>query len=154
MGEEDEAARDAIGETPEPPPELDHFLRFLVTIVDKADVEVGVTLNVGGLLVSGLLVGYDKYAEGVVSQLKEAGGSKEANAFLEEAFKRYAEVFSDEGGDDPVSQLDMDTPYVHLGEARFFAPGSTPLPIEGVWWRGRLSEVEGFMPGTLTSASG
>jgi hypothetical protein len=87
MGEEDEAARDAIGETPEPPPGPDHFLRFLVTIVDKADVEVGVTLNVGGLLVSGLLVGYDKYAEGVVSQLKEAGGSKEANAFLEEAIK-------------------------------------------------------------------
>jgi hypothetical protein len=87
MGEEDEAARDAIGETPEPPPELDHFLRFLVTIVDKADVEVGVTLNVGGLLVSGPLVGYAKYAEGVVSQLKEAGGSKEANEFLEEAFK-------------------------------------------------------------------
>jgi hypothetical protein len=70
MGEEDEAARDAIGETPEPPPGPDHFLRFLVTIVDKADVEVGVTLNVGGLLVSSLLVGYDKYAEGVVSQLK------------------------------------------------------------------------------------
>jgi hypothetical protein len=70
MGEEDEAARDAIGETPEPPPELDHLLRFLVTIVDKADFEVGVTLNVGGLLGSGLPVGYDKYAEGVVSQLK------------------------------------------------------------------------------------
>ena len=122
-GEEDEAARDAIGETPEPPPELDHFLRFLVTIVDKADFEVGVTLNVGGLPISGPLVGYAKYVEGIVSQSRAAGGSKEANAFLEEAFKRYAEVFnSDEGGDDPASQLDMGTPYVHLGEARFFTP--------------------------------
>ena len=70
MGEEGEAAWDATGETPEPPPELDHFLRFLVTIVDKGDFEVDVTLNVGGLLISGLLVDYDKYVEGVVSQLK------------------------------------------------------------------------------------
>jgi hypothetical protein len=86
MGEEDEAARDAIGEAPEPPPGPGHFLRFLVTVVDKADVEVGVTLNVGGLPISGPLVGYAKYVEGIVSQSRAAGGSKEVNMFLEKTF--------------------------------------------------------------------
>ena len=85
--------RDATGEAPWPAPEADHFLRVLVTVMDNTDFEVGVTLNVGGLLVSGLLVGYDKYIEGVVSQLRRAGGSKEANMFVEEIFRRYAEVY-------------------------------------------------------------
>ena len=58
-----EAVRDAIGEAPEPPPGPDHFLRFLVTVVDKAGFEVGVTSNVGGLLISDPLVGYAKYVE-------------------------------------------------------------------------------------------
>lgn len=146
--------RDATGEAPWPAPEADHFLRFLVTVMDNTDLEVGVTLNVGSVLVSGLLVGYDKYVEGVVSQLRKAGGDKEANMFVEEIFRRYAEVYnSDVEGDDPTPQPDMDTIYIHLAEARFFAPGSAPLPVEGVWWRGRLSEVQGFTLGTLAPAS-
>jgi len=147
--------RDATGEAPWPAPEADHFLRFLVTVMDNTDFEVGVTLNVGGLLVSGLLVGYDKYVEGVVSQLRGAGGDKEANMFVEEIFRRYAEVYnSDDQGGDPTPEPAMDTDYIHLGEARFFTPGSAPLPVEGVWWRGRLSEVQGFTLGTLKPASG
>src|SRR5215212_2155112 len=111
--------RDATGEAPWPAPEVDHFLRFLVTVMDNTDFEVGVTLNVGGVLVSGLLVGYDKYVEGVVSQLRGAGGDKDTNGFVEEIFRRYAEVYnSEEQGDDPAPEPAMDTIYIHLGEAR------------------------------------
>ena len=34
------------------------------------------------------------------------------------------------------------------------ATGEAPWPAEGVWWRGRVSEVQDFTLGTLKPASG
>jgi hypothetical protein len=42
--------------------------------------------------------------------------------------------------------------YIHLKEAKFFLPSGAGKPIpanQGVWWRGRLSEVSGFILGSL-----
>lgn len=41
--------------------------------------------------------------------------------------------------------------YVHIRNARFFQPGGGgPIPqVSSSWWRGRLSEVSGFVIGEM-----
>jgi hypothetical protein len=43
--------------------------------------------------------------------------------------------------------------YIHLSDARFQAPGVSPLPPGGMHWRGRLSEVSGWSFGHLGEPS-
>jgi hypothetical protein len=39
---------------------------------------------------------------------------------------------------------------VHLQNARFYSTDGTPVPgNEGVWWRGRISEISGIVIGIL-----
>jgi hypothetical protein len=45
------------------------------------------------------------------------------------------------------------TTYIHLGEARVFTAGVSPLPPGGMHWRGRLSEVSGWSFGHLDEPS-
>jgi hypothetical protein len=41
------------------------------------------------------------------------------------------------------------TTYIHLREACVVAAGVSPLPVAGMYWRGRLSEVSGWSFGHL-----
>lgn len=69
------------------------------------------------------------------------------NAFAE--FKKPYEQNHD-------SDVDDDRPlprFVHLKQARLFQVGGNPLPgNKAIWWRGRISEVAGFMLGSLTAS--
>src|SRR5918993_1449756 len=85
----------------------DWFLQFLVDRVNGTTTEIGITLQVGGLLVSGMLVSGDKY-----KQRPESESTKESEG-------------------PPF--------YIHLKNAKFYSPGASPIPANGVWWRGRIS---------------
>jgi hypothetical protein len=41
--------------------------------------------------------------------------------------------------------------FIHLSDVHFFVPGQPPIPTcgDGVFWRGRISEVAGFQFGIL-----
>jgi hypothetical protein len=47
-----------------------------------------------------------------------------------------------------LAQQDRTT-YIHLRGARVVAAGVSPLPVAGMYWRGRLSEVSGWSFGHL-----
>src|SRR5258705_12987985 len=53
----------------EPGPEVhDWFLQTFIDLTNDGDMEVGITLNVGGFLISGRLVGRAKYFEGIAAE--------------------------------------------------------------------------------------
>lgn len=40
--------------------------------------------------------------------------------------------------------------YIHLSDAKIFSPGQAPIPTnKAIYWRGRISEVDGFFLGML-----
>ena len=43
--------------------------------------------------------------------------------------------------------------HIHLREARIFLPGTGSMPGDGMYWRGRLSEVAGWAFGLLANSS-
>jgi hypothetical protein len=48
-----------------------------------------------------------------------------------------------------IESLERKTEYVHLRDATFLVPGQTPWPDPPVFWRARLSSIEGFTIGSV-----
>ncbi len=129
--------------------ETDWFLQSLIGFANRWGLEMGITLQVSGMLVSGTLISGAKYFEEFAAQF--AGGFKN-NAELSEPFhelissyKKIYDVASEEDSDHPPPN------YVHLRNAQFYQPGQKPLPTnQGVLWRGRVAEIGGFNLGSLS----
>lgn len=124
----------------------DWFLQSLVNMANDG-VEVGVTLQVSGLLVSGVLTGGKAYFEGFAEDYSSGLSDPEAAKTVRDSFAMFGEIYKKDGEDTtPPPQ------YIHLKNARFFNTSGNPIPgNKGVWWRGRISEVAGFMLGSLGS---
>lgn len=119
-------------------------LQLLVSIANKG-MAFPITLFVSGTIISGTLVGVRRWQEGFAEAFT-TGWSEEATASYREA-TGLNEPAPDPDKDDkqPLDTLK----YVHLMEARVFAPGVKPLPENGLLWRGKLSDVNGFSYGVF-----
>lgn len=129
--------------------DADWFLQNLVSSVNKGAVSFTITLNVGGLLVSGMLISGRTYFKEFGSQFEDAfpsDGEKERT--IEKAIhnltKIYDEPESGEGSSQPPPR------YIHLRDAKFYHPSlGGAMPSQGILWRGRLNVVEGFFLGSF-----
>jgi hypothetical protein len=126
----------------------DVLLCQLVYLANRIDLQVGITLQVDGLLVSGRLVGMRNYLEGVTETLRSAG----ADALIP-IFDSIREAAFSESPDlnTPPTDNDLSPNFIHLADAQFFHPGGSPIPgNQTVFWRGRIGEVGGFSIGSLS----
>jgi hypothetical protein len=130
---------------------MDWFLAELVRRANDGGVRVGVTLCVGGAIVSGALIGGRDYFEGIAEQAAAASRdpamAERARSFFRSPAAMYRAGWG-EGGElnpegDPIA-------YIHLADARFFTVTGQQLPgSHGVLWRGRLAAVDGFVLGAF-----
>jgi hypothetical protein len=128
----------------------DPMLEMLVSFAEKQDLGVGVTLTVRGLLISGNITSYQSYLEGIAQAFESTSdnlGQIIATAYRS-ASQGYQEALMKEGLEGlPHPQ------YIHLSNARFIF-GNTIVPTEiGVYWRGRLDEVDGFSLGIVSPSA-
>ena len=120
----------------------DEVLRVLARLAQESGVEMGITVAVGGGVVSGVLIAREKWLDKYVlaySTSSEEG--QEVARRLRDAFQQEDLVGSEE------------TPfryhYLHLQDAQL-VHGSTGLPADrGGFWRVRLDAVTEWSPGTL-----
>ncbi len=144
---------DSLGEQPKreqqtSPGETDWFLASLVDIVNRSNVELNVTLLVSGFLVSGTVVGGAKYFDGFASEFVSGLGDDAATPKIREWLSSHGEIYKPAQGADADRLPEIS--YIHMKNARFFHSAGNPIPgNRGVWWRGRLAEVSGFMMGLL-----
>jgi hypothetical protein len=132
---------------------VDWFLQALVSIVNGESASIPITLSVGGLLISGEMIGGKTYFDEFARQFKDGFGdiSSKTSATIEEAFKRLGDVY------DPTQKESRENAYtpkpylVHLRNVQMYHAGGLPLLSEkGVLWRGRLEAVYGFSLGRLS----
>lgn len=125
----------------------DWFLQQLVATVNRSPVEFGITLYVEGTVVSGMLVSGKKYFDTFAKEFSDAyPGDDEVKEIVRGAFASNSDIYKydDADGEPPPPQ------YIHLINARCFAPGGQPLPgNRGVLWRGKINAVSGFSLGSL-----
>jgi hypothetical protein len=132
----------------------DNALEILVAAVNRAQsIEIGVTLHVSGIVVSGLLISGQSFFDLLGRWLAETGSSE--NAPIREALAGWPAHFveqyraderrPDDSEDHGEGRPPRTITYIHMRDASVVGPGLPPLP--GILWRGRLSHVSGWSLG-------
>lgn len=150
--ENDEAAsRD--GDSSGAEGERDWFLQSVISLANSG-AEIGITLTVGGAVISGMLIAGRTYFKELADMIRGvADEEEEANPMLEaiaESWDKLSEIYDKPEG--ATAEWDPGPfGYIHLRNARVYAPGGGVLPSSpsGVLWRGRLTQISGFAIGQL-----
>jgi hypothetical protein len=124
----------------------DWLLQWVVDFVSRTDLEIGITLTIGGNLVSGRLISHKKYFEVLSEDLSkafEAVGSDSAKA-IKDLFTSFVPT-EHAGEEEPSPQ------YLHLRESRVFTSSGGPISSVGALWRGKISSVDGIIFGQATN---
>ena len=125
-------------------PLLDVLIRIIESFEEGGEEhpDMSITLNVGGMLITGDLISKDIYLKdflgGAVLKAFQIAEEKDESLKqdMEEIDKKAKEKLRD---------------FIHLKNTKFVVPGQPPVPFEkkSVLWRGRLSCVDGFIIGRL-----
>ena len=128
---------------PDDAPLSDEMLRLFTTNASgELNVTMGLTLFVHGSVVSGVLIGAERWLE-LWEQTVAAPDNEQVATFTHGVRKELTASVADDGT--PVADG-----YIHLCDAVYVSAGKVlPAGVRGLW-RGRLSEVSGWGPGNLT----
>lgn len=130
----------------------DWFLQSIIGVAVSSGVEIGVTLTIGGSIVSGTLISGATYFKELGEKLQsEPEGEHGIKHILGKGWSEYQNIYQKPSD----AEEDWETPkanYLHLRNARYFAPGQQSLPRDvGFLWRGKLSAVDAFALGALSA---
>jgi len=119
-------------------------------------VEVGVTLQLGGLLISGTLVGARHYLEyqrsDVLADLVQRGLPPLIARKVDRAFATDLEAMAES---DQAERDGAASPrrFIHLKDACIIADGGHRASFVVPYWRGQLRRVDAFFLGSIRQAS-
>ena len=118
----------------------DPVLEVIVKLAETGpEIDIPVTLAVGGLLISGRVISREDYMQ-----------ENWLTASIEEGIKQaLSQIGEDAEADDGRRR------YIHLRDVRYFSPGQSPTPSVGtVTCRIALAYVSAFHFGFLSLAEG
>jgi hypothetical protein len=135
--------------------EPDSLLLAFVNGANQSGMEMGLTLHVAGMVISGTLISFGTYLESMGGYMRRIGGpgSQAGATMFDQLSEQFKAAMAESGAGEP-EQLDLPgeqprEPYIHLRDALVFAPG-VPSPMPRILWRGRLSHVSGWFIGSLS----
>ncbi|WNW11235.1 gas vesicle accessory protein GvpU [Pseudomonas sp. DTU_2021_1001937_2_SI_NGA_ILE_001] len=126
--------------------QIDWLLQWLVKFVVNTKVELGVTLSVGGNLISGHLIGHDAYFEQLADDLAAPFG--QFHNGTDQSMKEMILSFK------PGELAEDDNHafhFIHLRDCKTYSSDQSPICENGVLWRGRIAAVEGFSIGRIVT---
>ncbi|MBD8099398.1 gas vesicle protein [Pseudomonas fluorescens] len=129
--------------------QTDWLLQWLVRSSNQASLSIGVTLSVGGSVISGKLIPhavyFERLAESFSAPFREKGDHN-ADAIQDIILGFNVTPESESSEEDAPFQ------FLHLENARTYLGTSSPIPGEpGALWRGKISSVDGFTLGTISN---
>jgi hypothetical protein len=125
----------------------DDLFERLVHLTNTTDLEIGVTLHVNGLMITGKLVSGATYWMSSAREMRErSDGSRDLLDAMAQSMEHIAAEYRETLGEEIQSHR-MDN-FVHLKDARTVT-AQGPLPRSGAFWRGRLDCIDGFTLGEL-----
>lgn len=131
---------------------MDPFLATHVKFINKRGYEVGITLNVGGLLITGLLASgreyYKTFGEQYAGGLRRSGVDESIAKSMQETFESMGTRFYGASSEDKGELDNEPIAFIHIKNARIYSGSQIVASVD--WWRGRLAAVDGFILGEIT----
>ncbi|MDD1966963.1 gas vesicle protein [Pseudomonas putida] len=125
--------------------QTDWLLQWLVGFLNDTNLRIGITLTIGGSVITGTLIPHKAYFERLADDFSAPFTSQ--NAETAEALRTRILAFeAPDEADTPSSPAQ----YLHLQNARVHHGGNQLFPDTGTYWRGKIAAVEGFVLGELS----
>ena len=140
------------GDAPNIAPRDDWFLGCLINWANQFNLEQGITLAVGGAIISGQLISGRRYFEEMAAQAMAGTvtGTEDAESLkstIADWYKQWTKIY-DKPDDAPDDYLPPMPGFIHLRNAIWLHEGGKSTPSNGgVLWRGKLSSIDGFCLG-------
>lgn len=123
------------------PNEGDVFLRQLVATITGTEDSLPITLTIGGMAITGLIVsGHRYFADGRKKDETLDDRAREWHAFLDAWQRKYTER----------EESALPT-FIHIMDAKLLVGAITINVGKGKFWRARLALVDGFVLGGIES---
>ncbi|WP_427137212.1 gas vesicle accessory protein GvpU [Psychrobacillus psychrodurans] len=111
-------------------------------------IEVSITLNVKGSIVTGTLINYEKYLSGTKQFIEDNATGKYRDVFSE-VFNKLQEnhekfLLEEKLNEDEPKKFN----FIHLKNAKYHF-GDVAVPDQGNWWRGKIESIDGFTIGSI-----
>ncbi len=128
----------------------DPMLQALAEVPERSPLELGVTLNVKGLLITGFIISQVTYFESLVSGLNNTSQDSEIKESLAEFLSGLKEKLADQ----PKEQYSQEYPqFIHLRNVKIYPSEGQGMPTYGdALWRGSLDSIDGFSLGEMVPA--
>jgi hypothetical protein len=133
----------------------DRALGLLLLAAEREDLHVGLTVNVGGVVVSGTLIGTISYYRALADHFASVAGGTEMDERLADGFRDLVDDAADVAWGDrrhppDTSAYERSIEFLHLADARYIsASGLLPLGRHGLLWRCPVADVGGWSLGEL-----
>ncbi|HEX7277841.1 MAG TPA: hypothetical protein VF244_10745 [Acidimicrobiales bacterium] len=137
-------------------PAVDPMLQLFVRLMNNLDVQLGVTVLVGGSWVSGILIPPRTFTEEAGAELVEKAGAEAEGlqVFFRELgrhwFPSEAELEAETAAGTGPRRADDRPFHLHLRKARMVTTTGA-IPIDGAYMRIRLAEIAGWVIGDFSS---
>jgi hypothetical protein len=136
-------------------PAVDPMLQLFVRLMNSLDVQLGVTVLVGGSWVSGILIPPRTFTEEAGTDLVEKAGAEAEGLqqFFRELGRQWFPSESEVEAAPPTAQTTRreDRPFhLHLRNARMVTTTGA-IPVDGAYMRIRLAEVTGWVVGDFSA---
>jgi hypothetical protein len=128
--------------------EPDWFLRHLADFANRFGIGISITLQVGGVQVTGMTTSAEKYFRETAQLFDGAFADQDVNENFTKLINGFADSMKPKEGNDNLPT------YIHLSNAHFYAPSGDIPRNDGkpVLWRARISAVDGFYIGSSAAA--
>jgi hypothetical protein len=122
----------------------DALLGHLVRLANEDSMAVGVTLTVKGVIISGLLIGYERYYDGIINNMRQTRGKKGVSET--QSIDKFMERIN-QARNMTRSQKADEITFVHLEKAVLYNNLSKSM-FSPNFWRVKLDSIDSFMIGT------
>jgi hypothetical protein len=130
------------------PVKSDRLLQALALVPEKTSIELGITLNLDGLLVTGFIISQAAYFEQLTAGIRETKADDEMKAMLEDFLTQLKQPIVESTADQGVFPR-----FVHLRDAKLYPSEGQGMPSLGsTLWRGDIDSVSGFCLGEMYSS--
>lgn len=125
--------------------QTDWLLQWFTKFVNNTQFQIGITLSVGGNLISGQLISHQSYFEQLA--LDFSGPFDAIEGVEQSEIKDLLLAFIPQ----PVAEEESETAYqfLHLKDAKVYSNADLPIASNGALWRGKIAAVDGFNLGNL-----
>lgn len=130
--------------------EVDPMLRAMVAVAERSPLELGITLTIKGLIITGFMVSQETYFNSLIEGLGTISQDNEIKSSLQEFLSQLKDKLAQNNGS---ASGQVQPNFIHLRNVKIYPSEGRGMPTYGdALWRGHIDSVDGFSLGEMVPA--